>query len=119
MEIFNTLQQMTIEIPAAGLVDLWNNVLKGWLTPIYLAAVAVFAIFFLKDRAWMKLLAFVGIAAVVGVLIFAGSEIFGNKDSGLTGVAKNAAKDINMVNSANLVTVPGASFAELPNNFSD
>ena len=46
MEIFNTLQQMTIEIPAAGLVDLWNNVLKGWLTPIYLAAVAIFAIFF-------------------------------------------------------------------------
>ena len=29
MEIFNTLQQMTIEIPAAGLDDLWNNVLKA------------------------------------------------------------------------------------------
>lgn len=79
----------------AGLTELWNDVLSGWVTPLYIAAVAIFAIVFLKDRAWMKLIGFVGIAAVVGVLVFAGGELFGNKDSGLTGVAKKAATNIN------------------------
>lgn len=86
-----------VDLQAAGLSELWTKVLKNWITPLYIAAVAVFAIIFLKDRAWMKLIGFVGIAAVVGVLVFAGSEIFGGKNSGLTKVAKNAAKDINAV----------------------
>lgn len=86
-------------IYGAGLSALWNNILTNWLTPLYIAAVAVFAIIFLKDRAWMKLIAFVGIAAVVGVLVFAGKEMFGNKSSGLTGVANRAAGQINVVSS--------------------
>lgn len=86
-----------VDLHAAGLSELWTKILKNWITPLYIAAVAVFAIIFLKDRAWMKLIGFVGIAAVVGVLVFAGSEIFGGKNAGLTKVAKNAAKDINAV----------------------
>lgn len=80
-----------------GLSGLWSTVLQNWITPLYIAAVAVFAIVFIKDRAWMKLISFVGIAAVVGVLVLAGAEIFGNKDSGLTGVAKNQAGQINSI----------------------
>lgn len=82
---------------AGGINDLWTNILANWITPIYLAAVAVFAIMFLKDRAWMKLIGFVGIAAVVGVLIFAGRALFGSADSGLTGVAKDAATQVNTI----------------------
>lgn len=93
MELLNSL----VEIQAAGLTDLWNTVLKNWVTPLFIAAVAVFAIMFIKDRAWMKLIGFVGIAAVVGVLVFAGGELFGSKDSGLTKVAKDAANQINTV----------------------
>lgn len=122
MDIINIAQSAVLgftEIPAAGLNDLWTNILTNWLTPIYLAAVAIFAIVFLKDRAWMKLVAFVGIAAVVGVLIFAGKELFGSKDTGLTGVANKASKDINTVDGSVLVgAVQAPSFAELPSGFS-
>lgn len=85
---------LTVLAPAAGLQDLWNTVLNNWLTPLFFAAVAVFAIIFIKDRAWMKLIGFVGIAAIVGVLIFAGPAIFG-KNGNLTKVAQNASKQIN------------------------
>ena len=84
----------------SGLRGLWNTVLSDWITPLFIAMVAVFALFFIKDRAWMKLIGFVGIAAVVGVLVFAGGDLFGGKDKGLTKVAKNAANDIQTVNSA-------------------
>lgn len=80
-----------------GLSGLWNTVLTNWITPLYIAAVAVFAIVFIKDRAWMKLISFVGIAAVVGVLVLAGKEIFGTKGSGLTGVAQKQAGQINSI----------------------
>ena len=78
---------------AAGLSDLWNNIQQNWLGPIFLGAIAIFSIVFIKDRAWMKLLAFVGIAAIVGVLIFFGADLFGAGGS-LTGVAKDAAKQV-------------------------
>lgn len=93
MDILNHL----VAFHAAGIDGLWTIILKDWITPIYLAAVAVFAIMFLKDRAWMKLIGFVGIAAVVGVLIFAGKALFGSADTGLTGVAKNAATQVNAI----------------------
>jgi len=99
-----------VDMHAAGLTDLWGKVLKNWITPLYIAAVAVFAIIFLKDRAWMKLIGFVGIAAVVGVLVFAGSEIFGQKNKGLTGVAKKAATEINTVNGPSLASGGDNSF---------
>lgn len=76
-----------------GLNGLWSNILKNWLLPIYLAAIAVFAFVFIKNQAWMKLIGFVGIAAVVGVLVFAGATFFGPNGS-LTGVAKDAAGEV-------------------------
>ncbi len=95
----NLITDFLVAIPASGggLTSLWSDVLANWIRPIFLAAVAVFAIIFIKDRAWMKLIAFVGIAAVVGVLIFAGDFFFGSADGGLTGVAKNAAETINAI----------------------
>lgn len=103
-------------ILGAGLTELWSNILTNWITPLYVGAVAVFAFVFLKDRAWMKLIGFVGIAAVVGVLVFAGGDLFGKKDSGLTGVAGNIAKDINTIVSP--LTLTG-SFTDAPSVFSD
>lgn len=93
MDILNNL----VAIQGAGINELWKTILSDWITPLYLAGVAVFAIMFLKDRAWMKLIGFVGIAAVVGVLVFAGASLFGGKDAGLTKVAVNAAENINTV----------------------
>lgn len=92
MEILNFANEHILN---AGLTDLWNTVLKNWITPLYIAMLAVFAIMFLKDRSWTKLIGFVGIAAVVGVLVFAGGDIFASKDKGLTKVAKDATGKVN------------------------
>lgn len=83
-----------ILIPAAGLSELWTTILQGWIGPIFLAAIAVFAIVFLKDRAWMKLISFVGIAAVVAVLIYAGPVLFGDGGT-FQSVAEDAATQVN------------------------
>jgi hypothetical protein len=90
------LQTAFIELYGAGLAGLWDSLLANWIGPLFIAAVAVFALVFIKDRAWMKLISFVGIAAVVGVLVFAGGELFGD-NKGLQKVAKDQAKQINVV----------------------
>lgn len=82
MELINEL----IPFVGNGLQGLWDTVLSDWVGPIFIAAVAVFAIMFVKDRAWMKLIGFIGIAAIVGVLVFGGSALFGS-DGSLTNVS--------------------------------
>lgn len=71
----------------AGLGTFGNQIIFNWIAPVFLVGVAAFAIVFIKDRAWMKLLTFVGIASIVGVLIFAGSSFFGQR-----GILTNAAR---------------------------
>lgn len=86
-----------------GLNGLWENVRDNWMGPIFFAAVAFYAFTFLKDRAWMKLVTFLGIAAIVGVLLFAGDSILG-KDSGLQKNVKDLAEDINVVDATYPIT---------------
>lgn len=117
MDILNVISADNVEVLNAGIGGLWTDVLKNWVTPLYVAAVAIFAIVFLKDRAWMKLIGFVGIAAVVGVLVFAGSDLFGSKDKGLTKVAKNAAGKINTIDGVGTTKALSDSFADLPTVF--
>ena len=94
--------QQSVLFPAAGLNELWTNILNNWVGPLFIAAVAVFAIVFIKDRAWMKLVSFVGIAAIVGVLVFFGKDMFGSSGT-LTKAAKgNATKVTNTVVSPGL-----------------
>lgn len=62
-----------------GLGELKNNLIKDWIGPIYLLVVAVVGILIAKEREFRKLAAFLGIAALVGVLVFAGNQLFGNK----------------------------------------
>lgn len=81
-----------------GLSDVWDTVRSNWLGPLFLGAVAFFALVFIKDKAFLKLLGFIGIAAIVGLLIFGGDTLFGdggNQDGALTGVADDFAQDIN------------------------
>lgn len=80
-------------ILASGLGGLKDTIINNWLGPIFILGVAAFALVFIKDRAWMKLIGFVGIAAVVGVLIFAGDSFFGDGGT-FTGVAKDAGKQV-------------------------
>lgn len=90
-------------VPAAGLQGLWENIKSNYLGPIFLAAIAIFAIVFIKDRAWMKLASFIGIAAIVSLFIYNSDGIFGQGGS-----ANNAAQDV--ANSLNVIVngyIPG------------
>lgn len=80
----------------AGLKGLWDTIRDDWLGPIFLAAVAVFAIVFIKDRSWMKLVTFIAIAAIVSLFIFNGDGIVGSN-----GTASGAAQDV--MNSINVL----------------
>lgn len=76
---------MTDIILAAGIKGIQESIIGDWIGPIFIIAVAAFAIVFIKDRAWMKLIGFVGIAAVVGVLVFGGDALFGGSGAGSSG----------------------------------
>lgn len=101
-------------LASGGLNSLWNTILTNWITPLFIAMVAVFALIFIKDRAWMKLIAFIGIAAIVGVLVFAGSALFGPSGN-LTKAGKGLASKVQTVDTAGGVV----GFADSANPFSE
>lgn len=82
-----------------GLNGLWGSILKNWISPIFLAIVAVSAFTFIRGQQWTKLIAFLGIAAVVGALIFFGSDLFG-QDGILSSVFSKAATSVGNANNS-------------------
>lgn len=94
MDMLFTANDMVLNFAAAGLSGLQTTLLNNWIKPVFIVAVAVFAVIFIKDRAWMKLIGFVGIAAIVGVLVFQGDAMFG-KEGNLTKTAKDMAVQVN------------------------
>ena len=54
-----------------------QEIMSNWLGPMFVMAVATFALIFIKDRKFMQLISFLGVASVVGVLLFAGPSLFG------------------------------------------
>lgn len=76
-------------LDVVALSNLSNTIIKDWVGPLLLAAIAVFAVVFIKDRAWMKLISFVGLAAVVAVLVYGGDAFFGE-----SGIFKNTATSL-------------------------
>lgn len=81
-------------IHAQGLSGFTTTVIDNWLGPVFILGIAAFAIMFIKNRQWTQLISFVGIAAVVGVLIFAGASFFG-KDGNLTTAAEDVGRSVN------------------------
>lgn len=69
----------TLIIGGTGLQEIWDGVLANWITPVYLAAIAIGAFMFIRSQQLTKLIMFLVVAAIVGVLIFGGSALFGNK----------------------------------------
>lgn len=87
-----------------GLADLWSGVLANWITPVYLAAVAVGAFMFIRSQQLTKLIMFLVVAAIVGVLIFAGDTLFGQNGQGgaLTNMFAKTAEDVGTKNKTGL-----------------
>ena len=70
------LQTVLVLVPGA-LGELVSTFISDWLGPIFLAAVAIFSIKFIKERQFMQLLIFVIIAAIVGLLVYNAESLFG------------------------------------------
>lgn len=89
------MELLTLTDPSVilGLEGIWTSFLNDWLRWIFIGMVAVFAFIFIKDRSWMKLLSFAGIAIVVGVFVFAGDIFFGQEGQ-LTDTASGLAQEI-------------------------
>lgn len=105
MTLLGSIDFGTIDIFAKGLSGLQNEAINNWIGPVFILGVAGIAIIFLKDRAWMKLISFLGIAAIVGILVFNGAQWFG-KDGKLKNAGKSAGDTIGNV--AMAPAVPGS-----------
>lgn len=77
----------------AGLEGIVDEAIGNWLGPAFILGVAAFAIMFIKDRRWMQLVTFIAMAAIVGVLIFAGDSFFG-QDKVFTKEAERVGKTL-------------------------
>lgn len=101
--IFNSLNIETVSYFAQGINGIKDTLISNWIGPAFLLAVAGFAIMFIKDRAWMKLIGFFGIAALVGVLIFANDALFGSSGS-IKKAGEGLATQINTINTAGIAS---------------
>lgn len=80
----------------AGLNGLMETLKNNWIGPVFFIIVAGVSITFLLQREIRKLLVFVVIAALVGVLIYFGADLFGQNGS-LSNFAKKEASSINTI----------------------
>lgn len=94
-------------IPAAGLENLWETVRDDWLVWIFLGFVAVCALPMIRSKSWRELFGLVAVAVVVGLLLFAGQDLFGSEDATFTKVGKDAADEINSVVVDPGINLPG------------
>lgn len=84
---------LSIISAASGLGSLQKDLVSNWIGPVLFIAVAGIAIKFIISRQFRELAAFLGIAAVVGLLVFNSSFLFG--DTGIfSGIAKSFSKQV-------------------------
>lgn len=82
------MDMYVILFKGGGLKGIQDNLISNWIGPAFFILVAVFAIYFVKEQQFRRLIAFVGIAIIVGILIFYGDKLFG-KDGKLVEEGKN------------------------------
>lgn len=61
---------------ADGLGNLQTNLVKNWIGPLFFIVVAALSIKFIISRQFRELAGFLGIAAVVGLLVFNATGLF-------------------------------------------
>lgn len=81
---------------ALDLSSAYQTFISGWIAPIFFIIVAAVAIILLWKRQIRELVIFIVIAALCGLLIFFGNDLFG-QDGNLTGAANKVAKEINTI----------------------
>lgn len=103
-DILSTVADPVATFAQSGLKSVTDEALQNWIRPVFLVGVAVVAIIFIKDRAWMKLISFLGIAAIVGTIVFFGDSLFGSGGS-LSGVGKRVGQSVNVVDAYQLTPI--------------
>lgn len=92
-----------------GLSGVMTNLVDNWLGPAYIILVICIAIPMIKDRQIRNLIIFLVFAAVLGVVIFFGKDLFG-KEGKLT----KGAKDIIDSGSTNVITLVDKDYFSSP-----
>lgn len=79
-----------------GLSGLQTTITNNWVGPIFIVVVGAVGITFLVKREIRKLMVFLLIAAIVGVLVYGASGLFGSSGS-LNKSANNIATNVNVI----------------------
>ena len=82
-------------ILGGGLTSVTNSLLTQWVQPVFILIVAAFALYFIKNRQFRELGAFVVIATIVGIMVFLGKDFFGQEGK-LTSSVSKVAKGVNI-----------------------
>lgn len=72
------VMNMSMLLADAGLGDLQTTLVSNWIGPAFLIIIAGMSIKFIVSRQFRELAGFLGIAAVVALLIFNAGGLFGN-----------------------------------------
>lgn len=91
---------------ASGFSQLKDSFINNWLGPIFILVVAAIAIKFVISRQFRELAGFLAIAAVVGLLVFAGDSIFG-KSGYLSKMADGIGKGVANNSAEGTITLSG------------
>lgn len=62
-----------------GISTTTTNIAKNWIGPIFILGTAGMSLMFLKDREFRKLISFLVICGIIGLMIYAGDSLFGEK----------------------------------------
>lgn len=95
------IMNMTMMLGSTGLTKLWEDAKESWIAPVFFCMVAIGAFMFIKQQAITKLILFLVVAAVVGVLIFGGDALFG-KDGALKKMFQGTAEKVGNSNSSGI-----------------
>lgn len=79
-----------------GLSNLQSTISTNWVGPIFIIVVGAVGITFLVKREIRKLIIFLVIAAIVGVLVYGASGLFGSSGA-LNKSATNIANNVNVI----------------------
>ena len=83
----------SLTLLSGGLAGLQTTLINSWIGPAFLLVVAALSISFVVKRQFRELASFLAISAVVALLVFAGSEVFGS-GGWFTNLAKKGAKEV-------------------------
>lgn len=83
-------------IPNLALSSLTDTAINDWIGPAFILLVAAVSIVLLWKRQLAAFFSFLAIAAIAGIFIFFGSDLFG-KNGNITKAGKDVAKKVNTV----------------------